>query len=109
VAKVARLALHSWEELQRDLVPLLFDQGPFRSGRYLFPGCGDASWTLISSFDRQFGFLPSDKRMAIWASLLRDFQDICSEHGVARKIVSEDKALLAFAQHHGLHTISTRR
>jgi len=104
VAKVARLALSSWEELKRDLVPLLFDRDPFQSGLYLFRGCGNAGWTLISSFDRQFGFLPSDKRMAIWASLLREFRERCTEHGVGREIVSDDKALLAFAQHHGLPT-----
>jgi hypothetical protein len=98
------MALHSWEELKRDLVPLLFDHGPFRSGQYLFRGCGDAGWTLTSSFDRQFGFLPSDKRMAIWNALLREFREVCAEHGVAREILVEDKALLAFAQHHGLPT-----
>jgi FRG domain len=104
VAKVARMALHSWEELKRDLVPLLFDRDPFRSGHYLFRGCGDASWTLMSSFDRQFKFLPADRRMAIWTALLREFRDTCAEHGVAKEIVRDDKALLAFAQHHGLPT-----
>jgi hypothetical protein len=104
VAKVARLALHSWEELKRDLVPLLFDREPFRSGQYLFRGCGDAEWSLISSFDRQFGSLSSDKRMAIWKALLREFREQSAEHGVAREILADDKALLAFAQHHGLPT-----
>jgi hypothetical protein len=104
VAKVSRLALNSWEEMKRDLVAMLFGQEPFRSGRYLFRGCGDAGWTLSSSFDRQFGFLPGEKRMAIWASLLQEFRESCAEHGVAREIVADDKALLAFAQHHGLPT-----
>ena len=104
MAKVARLALHSWEELKRDLVPLLFDREPFRSGQYLFRGCGDAEWSLISSFDRQFGSLSSDKRMAIWKALLREFREQSAEHGVAREILVDDKALLAFAQHHGLPT-----
>jgi hypothetical protein len=58
----------------------------------------------MSSFDRQFGFLASDKRMAIWNALLREFREICAEHGVAREILADDKALLAFAQHHGLPT-----
>jgi hypothetical protein len=104
VAKVARLTLGSWEEMKRDLVPTLFGHEPFRSGLYLFRGCGDAGWTLISSFDRQFGFLPGDKRMTIWRSLLQEFRATCAEHGVAREIVADDKALLAFAQHHGLPT-----
>lgn len=104
MANVARLALHSWEELKRDLVALLFDDRPFRSGQYLYRGCGDAAWTLMSSFDRQFGFLPGDKRMAIWNALLREFRESCAEHGVAREIIADDKALLAFAQHHGLPT-----
>ena len=88
MAKVARLALHSWEELKRDLVPLLFDREPFRSGQYLFRGCGDAEWSLTSSFDRQFGFLSSDKRMAIWKALLREFREKCAEHGVAGEILA---------------------
>lgn len=104
MAKVVRLSLSSWEEFKRDLVPLLFDRGPFQSGLYLFRGCGNAEWSLTSSFDRQFGFLPSDKRMAIWASLLREFRERCAEHGIGREIVSDDRALLAFAQHHGLPT-----
>lgn len=104
MAKVARLTLGSWQEMKRDLVPMLFGQDPFRLGRFLFRGCGNADWTLISSFDRQFGFLPGDKRMAIWTSLLREFRESCAEHGVAHEIVADDNALLAFAQHHGLPT-----
>jgi hypothetical protein len=42
--------------------------------------------------------------MAIWTALLREFRDTCAEHGVAPEILHDDKALLAFAQHHGLPT-----
>jgi hypothetical protein len=104
VTEVARLQFHSWEEFKRDFIPCFFADEPFHSGLYLFRGCGDAGWTLISSFDRQFAFLPSDKRLAIWQSLLRAFKESCVEHGVARDIVADDKALLAFGQHHGLPT-----
>jgi hypothetical protein len=104
MADVARIALDSWDDLKRDLISFLFDDQPFRSGRYLFRGCGDASWQLISSFDRRFSFLPANKRVALWSSLLRAFRDSCMEHGVAYDIVSDDRALLAFGQHHGLPT-----
>jgi hypothetical protein len=104
VAVVTRLALQSWDELKRDLIPYLFDGGQFRSSVYLFRGCGDAGYELISSFDRRFRDLPSDRRVALWALLLRTFKEGCAEHGVAPEVVSSEKALIAFGQHYGLPT-----
>lgn len=104
MADVVRLSFDSWDALKRDLIPYLFDGGPFRSGRYLFRGCGDAGWTLISSFDRRFADLPGDRRMALWKGVLRAYRDSCAEYGVAPDVLADDKTLLAFGQHHGLPT-----
>lgn len=104
MARINRLALESWDQFKKDLIPYLFDGAPFRSGQYLFRGCGDAEWQLISSFDRRFGFLPSDRRLALWTHLLAAFKEGCAGHGVAPDVLADDRALLAFGQHHGLPT-----
>ncbi|MGK5114743.1 MULTISPECIES: FRG domain-containing protein [unclassified Geodermatophilus] len=101
---VGRRSFDTWYDLKRDLIPHLFDGGPFQSGRYLFRGCGDAGWSLTSSFDRRFHFLPGDQRVVLWTALLGAFRETCAEHGVAPEILGDDRALLAFGQHHGLPT-----
>lgn len=104
MSDILRLRHDSWDDFKRDLVPELFGRGSFRSGRYLFRGCGSASWGLKSSFDRRFEHLPADRRLSTWSALLARFRESCHEHGVAESILADDHRLLAFGQHHGLPT-----
>jgi len=104
MSNISHAVFRSWTEYKRDLIPELFGGAPFRSGRYLFRGCGDADWSLMSAFDRRFQALPSDRRASIWQRLVQSFRLACTEHGVPHRIVGDDNALIAFGQHHGLPT-----
>jgi hypothetical protein len=104
VAEVAVIAFRDWSEFKRDLIPELFGSEPFRSGRYLFRGCGDADWGLTPVFDRRFGHLAPARRLALWKSLVGTFRASCADYGVADHIVTNEHALLAFGQHYGLPT-----
>jgi hypothetical protein len=104
MADVEHMALDSWDQFKRDLIPYLFDDEPFRSGVYLYRGCGRARYSLESSFDRRFSFLSPDRRVALWGSLLRAFREASTEHGVDPVVVADDTTLLAFGQHYGLPT-----
>ena len=59
-----------WTEFKRDLFVELFGGRPFRQGRYLFRGEGDADHVLSSYFDRRFAHVPTARRMALWGRLL---------------------------------------
>jgi FRG domain len=104
MAEVSTLTFRDWSEFKRDLIPELFGPEPFRPGRYLFRGCGDADWTLTSLFDRRFRHLEPGRRLALWKSLVGSFRATCTDYGVSKHIVSNDHALLAFGQHYGLPT-----
>ena len=46
------LSYGSWRELKRDLLNELFEDGVFRSERYLFRGMGSADWKLAPEIGR---------------------------------------------------------
>jgi len=104
VAEVAVVRFRDWSEFKRDLIPELFASEPFRSGRYIFRGCADADWALTSVFDRRFGHLDPNRRLALWRSLVGSFRASCADFGVSEHIVTDERALLAFGQHYGLPT-----
>jgi hypothetical protein len=104
VADILRMQYRSWDDYKRDVVPELFGNDRFRSGRYLFRGCGSAEWALKSSFDRMFEHLPTRRRLETWTSLLATFRAECEEHGLSASVLADDRRLLAFGQHHGLPT-----
>jgi len=104
MARIPRMHYRSWDQYKHDIVPELFGSERFRSGAYLFRGCGDADWTLTTTFDRRFGFLPAAERLRLWARMLHSFRAACEERGVAESVLRDDTRLLAFGQHHGLPT-----
>ncbi len=104
MARIPRMHYRSWDQYKHDIVPELFGSERFRSGAYLFRGCGDADWTLTTTFDRRFGSLPAAKRLRLWARMLQSFRAACEERGVADSVLRDDTRLLAFGQHHGLPT-----
>lgn len=101
---VPQIVFRSWNEFKRDLLPELFGEGPFQTGRYLFRGCARSEWALVSVFDRRFGHLPTGERINLWGSLMKSFRATCEDYGVGPAIVESDHALIAFGQHHGLPT-----
>jgi hypothetical protein len=104
VVEVGRRRYRDWLHLKSDLVPDLFDDQPFSSGRYLFRGVGNADWTCLSAFDRRFAHLATGQRLEMWELLLQSFREACADHGVSSSIVDHDSRLLAFGQHFGLPT-----
>jgi hypothetical protein len=70
VTAIRYLSYGSWRELKRDLLNELFEDGVFRSERYLFRGMGSADWKLAPAFDRRFGYLDADERLRIWDELI---------------------------------------
>ncbi len=104
MAKISRLHFISWDQYKHDVVPELFGTERFRSGDFLFRGCGSADWELITTFDRRFGRLPPARRLRLWTRILQSFRISCEERGVVESIVRDDARLLAFGQHHGLPT-----
>src|SRR5690349_15639048 len=104
MAHIPRLYFTSWDQYKHDIVPELFGAERFRSRAFLFRGCGNADWTLITTFDRRFGTLPAARRLRLWARVLQSFRASCEERGVPESILRDDTRLLAFGQHHGLPT-----
>lgn len=104
MADIAEVTFDTWNEYKRDLIPELFGRKPFRPGQYLFRGCGNAEWALVSAFDRRFSHLPTSERVKLWNSLVSSFRSACLNYGVARTVVEDEYALLAFGQHYGLPT-----
>jgi hypothetical protein len=94
----------NWAEFKRDLFAELFDSERFRPGHYLFRGAGDADWSLRSSFDRRFGTVPLERRLALWDQLISEWQAGCAEAGVPAAVLTDDRKLWALGQHHGLPT-----
>lgn len=101
---IARLHFTSWDEYKHDIVPELFGHDRFRSGSFLFRGCGSAEWTLTTTFDRRFGALPAARRLRLWTRMLQSFRTSCEERGITDSVLRDDTRLLAFGQHHGLPT-----
>ena len=104
VTAIRYLSYGSWRELKRDLLNELFDDGVFRSERYLFRGMGSADWKLAPAFDRRFGYLDPDERMRVWAELIEQWRRGCEEHGHADGSAGREVGLWALGQHYGLPT-----
>jgi len=102
--EVAEIAFRSWNEYKRDLLPELFGEHPFQSGRYLFRGCGRSEWNLVSVFDRRFSHLSTADRINLWDSLVKSFRAACQDYGVGPAILQSERSLIAFGQHYGLPT-----
>jgi FRG domain len=108
VTAIRYLSYGSWRELKRDLLYELFEDGVFRSERYLFRGMGSADWKLAPAFDRRFGYLDADERLRVWDELIEQWRTGCQEHGHIRDAgpggAQPEVALWALGQHHGLPT-----
>ena len=104
VTAIRYLSYGSWRELKRDLLNELFEDGVFRSERYLFRGMGSADWKLAPAFDRRFGYLDPDERMRVWAELIEQWRRGCEEHGHADGSAGREVGLWALGQHYGLPT-----
>jgi len=104
VSAVRVIRYRDWGEFRRDLFVELFDGGVFRPGQYLFRGAGDANWRLSTSFDRRFGALPLERRMALWDQLITQWRQGCADAGVPGTVTGDDRRLWALGQHHGLPT-----
>jgi hypothetical protein len=103
------LSYASWRELKRDLLNELFEDGVFRSERYLFRGMGSADWKLAPAFDRRFGYLDAEERLRVWDELIEQWRGGCQEHeqvreAAGRDVVQHEVALWALGQHYGLPT-----
>ena len=101
---VRLIQYNGWVEFKRDVFAELFETGRFRSGRYLFRGCGDANWTLSSSFDRRFASVPLDRRLKLWDELVQEWRHGCEQMGIPASVINEDRKLWALGQHNGLPT-----
>jgi len=75
------ISCRDWAEFKRDLLVELFEGRPFRQGRYLFRGEGDADHVLSSHFDRRFAELPLARRMALWDRLVEGWRAACWGEG----------------------------
>ncbi len=109
VTAIRYLSYGSWRELKRDLLNELFEDGVFRSERYLFRGMGSADWKLAPAFDRRFGYLDADERLRVWDELIEQWRAGCHEHGQVRAAAGPggtqpEVALWALGQHYGLPT-----
>jgi hypothetical protein len=109
VTAIRYLSYGSWRELKRDLLNELFEDGVFRSERYLFRGMGSADWKLAPAFDRRFGYLDADERLRVWDELIEQWRAGCHEHGHIRAAAAPggtqpEVALWALGQHYGLPT-----
>ncbi len=109
VTAIRYLSYGSWRELKRDLLNELFEDGVFRSERYLFRGMGSADWKLAPAFDRRFGYLDADERLRVWDELIEQWRAGCHEHGHVRAAAGPggaqpEVALWALGQHYGLPT-----
>jgi hypothetical protein len=100
VAQIRRRQYDGWDDFTRSLRPELFANSPFEEHRFLFRGVRDASWPLISSFDRLFPNV-ADRRV-VSAQLLQAFRDASIEH-LDTTGLSDDE-VLAIGQHNGLPT-----
>jgi hypothetical protein len=104
VTAIRYLSYGSWRELKRDLLNELFEDGVFRSERYLFRGMGSADWKLAPAFDRRFGYLDADERLRVWDELIEQWRRGCEEHGHSGETAGREVGLWALGQHHGLPT-----
>jgi len=104
VTAIRYLSYGSWRELKRDLLNELFEDGVFRSERYLFRGMGSADWKLAPAFDRRFGYLDADERLRVWDQLIEQWRRGCEEHGHADGSAGREVGLWALGQHYGLPT-----
>jgi hypothetical protein len=104
VTAIRYLSYGSWRELKRDLLNELFEDGVFRSERYLFRGMGSADWKLAPAFDRRFGYLDADERLRVWDELIEQWRRGCEEHGHTGETAGREVGLWALGQHYGLPT-----
>lgn len=94
----------TWSQFKHDLLIELFDDGRFRSNRYLFRGMGNADYGLNASFDRRFRNLPAKDRLLLWEAITAEWRNSCEEAGVSHDVLTNEHKLLALGQHHGLPT-----
>jgi len=104
MSNITTIAYETWEEFKSNVVRELFDDGVFRSGRYIFRGQCSADWSLESSFDRCFSSLPGTKRQAIADDLALNFFQQCRARGLAPFGDDDHLRIIAYAQHYGLPT-----
>lgn len=100
MAEIRRRQYDGWDEFSHFLRAELFGESPFDEGRFLFRGVRDASWSLVSSFDRLFPNVVD--RRALSARLLQAFRDACVDQLDTTQLTDEE--VLAIGQHNGLPT-----
>lgn len=101
---IPRIRFRTWDEFKCAAVRELFPHGHFSRGRYLFRGMADSDWTLMSSFDREFGHVDLKDRNQVATRLLEDFRRECDAAQLQSHITDDSTKLLALGQHHGLPT-----
>lgn len=100
--RIRDLDYPTWVGWRESAYPLLFGGEEFREGRFLFRGGRDASWQLVSSFDRFAANLDRADRTAAARRLLKLFLDECEDLDVDTP--EEEESQIALAQHHGVPT-----
>jgi hypothetical protein len=83
---------------------MLYQSGRFEEARYLFRGVRDASWRLVSSFDRFADSLPLSERPVVADRLLQLFAEECARDNSVEEAPAGADERIGAAQHHGLPT-----
>jgi hypothetical protein len=109
MAEILGVPFTTWQDFKVGHVPQLFGRKLFQRGRYIFRGQGDAEWSLVSSFDRQFNFIEDRlARHSFGRILLSRFIELLTRHdvdiGLPKGAASNERVMLTFAQHYGLPT-----
>jgi len=95
---ISQYVYDSWEAFKSQLIPELFPDARFRTGRYIFRGHRSADWQLTPTYDR-LGF-PHHK----FQDLLQTFRRECEPVALDERMLQNENYFVAFAQHHGLPT-----
>jgi hypothetical protein len=93
----------SWAEFKGLIISDQFGEQPFRRGRFLFRGQGDAGWKLQSGFDRWYRGDPARKKI-VSGQLIDAFKQECEQTDLPASFTDSPEAWLGLAQHSGLPT-----
>jgi len=74
MAAITETHFPSWDDFKVNFRRVLFGEGPFRKGKFIFRGHADSTWKLTPSFDRQFRELAlAGERLWIGVELYNEF------------------------------------